>query len=1013
MYVLVLLGPTGQRKKELPLGADRVSVGSDAGNTIVIPKVGVEPRHCALERVEGGYKIVDLHTDHGTQVNGAYVVQRRLEVGDRIEFGGLTFLFERKQAARAPVATPIVRGAATTPRREAVRDEVEPDDDEVVDAPEHEVIDDPEALAAAEPPLHRKPTFALSLAWAAAGMVLIGGLWVVAQKYLSSGPQGPSIETMRREQFAALVDGGLFDEADRMLERSVGEQSLSGAARDQLRQSLEQAKARIKYAREALAELDADPKLSKERRIERLGELLERYRDVPEGAAEIALVLRLAQDMAPPVSAKDELPTIGAVAARADVAMKGSDYASAVAAWQSLQQSPLGTDIAAVSAGRHAIDEAARMGAAALERRADDALAKNDVLGALVLLDESELNAFRGTPYHASLEARALEVEAMASKVATGSGLVPTPIREPDAPAPADAVAEAEPPAPSPAKGSSEFDKPKPVAVDPVAAALADVLKAADEAFLAGDFAGSAATCQAQLSASLNVAATSVLARRIERANRARWFLEALVHAIENQPGLANGITVKDRDGTIEGQAKAVLDGMLLVKTATGDARLAPERIAPASAYALSRNVKWKSEDELNFAFFALSNADAKGFDQAIVKAAADPSLKVPVDSAIAFHRGMSEVPEWGFFRHEDQWLTFKEREESKNGVLVTAAFAKLDKRDEERAAGIEELKTLLPVARTTILDRLRTRRAAMVEQLIAAPDLGELDGLLEKRRELDRRRAHALELINDEVKYFYPYSAPECPPDKAALYPKVQQEVDDRVAQVREIWGDEFEETSSGFTLSSKFKRTYENLLEEEAILVAADGEGFSREVVMERIYLLPAKSSRVTLRNVALTPAERERLDRDADVLKFNATTQTSAQKQEVEQVWITNMYRLMFGRRALAIHDKLVRSSRGHSEWMARTGIFAHINPHDPKRRTPADRIKLEGYESSGSGENLAMTGGARAAHDAWCHSSGHHRNLLFESHNELGVGNVGNYWTQNFAGGGDYAGNLPDE
>lgn len=1014
MYVLVLLGPTGQRKKELPLGAERVSIGSDAGNTIVIPKVGVEPRHCALERVDGGFKIVDLHTDHGTQVNGAYVVQRRLAPGDRIEFGGLTFLFEHKQVARPPVATPIARSAAS-PRREAVAEPTTADDDdEVVDAPEHEVIDDPEALSAAEPPLHRRPTFALSLAWAAAGFVLIGGIWVVAQRHFASRPSGPSIETMRREQFTALVGGGLFDEADRMLERSVGEGSLAGSARDELRQMLEQAKARVKYAREALAELDADPKASKERRIERLRELLDRYRDVPEGAAEIAVALRLAEDMAPVVDPKDALPTIGAVASRADAALKGSDYASAVAAWQSLQQSSLQADIAAVAAGRRAIDESARVCADALVRRADDALARNDVLGALVLLDESELNAFRGTPYHTALEARAVEVEALASKTTQGQGLVPTPTPVDDSPS--KAVADSDPvpePPPAPAKPSSEFEKPKPVPVDPVAGALAGVLKAADEAFLAGDFTGSAATCQAQLSASLNLAATSVLSRRIERANRARWFLDALVHAIENQPAIANGVTVADRAGTVAGEAKAVLDGSLLVKTATGDQRISPDRLAPASVLALAKRTKWKSEDELNLACFALSCGEAKTFDLAIEKASADPSLKVPVDSAIAFHRGMSEVPEWGFFKHEDRWLTFKEREEAKNGVLVTAAFAKLDKRDEERAAGLDELKSLLPVARTTILDQLRTRRAAMVEQLTTATELAELDGLLETRRELDRRRAHALELIFDEVKYFYPYRAPECPPDKEKLYDEVQQEVDRRVAEVREVWGNEFEDTSAGFTLSTKFRRNYDRLLEEEAILVAADGEGFSREVVMERIYLLPAKSARVTLRNVALTPAERERLDRDADVMKFNATAQTSAQKQEVEQIWITNMYRQMFGRRALAIHDKLVRSSRGHSEWMARTGIFAHINPQDPKRRTPGDRIKLEGYEAGGSGENLALVPGARGAHDAWCHSSGHHRNLLYESHNEMGVGNVGNYWTQNFAGGGDYAGNLPDD
>ena len=42
--------------------------------------------------------------------------------------------------------------------------------------------------------------------------------------------------------------------------------------------------------------------------------------------------------------------------------------------------------------------------------------------------------------------------------------------------------------------------------------------------------------------------------------------------------------------------------------------------------------------------------------------------------------------------------------------------------------------------------------------------------------------------------------------------------------------------------------------------------------------------------------------------------------------------------------------------------------------------------------------------------WCHSSGHHRNLLYESHTELGSGQSGNFWTQCFGGGREYKGNL---
>jgi len=50
-----------------------------------------------------------------------------------------------------------------------------------------------------------------------------------------------------------------------------------------------------------------------------------------------------------------------------------------------------------------------------------------------------------------------------------------------------------------------------------------------------------------------------------------------------------------------------------------------------------------------------------------------------------------------------------------------------------------------------------------------------------------------------------------------------------------------------------------------------------------------------------------------------------------------------------------------------------------------------------------------GSAGALH-GWCQSSGHHRNLLFESHTEMGGAEVGPYWTENFGGAREYRGNL---
>jgi uncharacterized protein YkwD len=39
-------------------------------------------------------------------------------------------------------------------------------------------------------------------------------------------------------------------------------------------------------------------------------------------------------------------------------------------------------------------------------------------------------------------------------------------------------------------------------------------------------------------------------------------------------------------------------------------------------------------------------------------------------------------------------------------------------------------------------------------------------------------------------------------------------------------------------------------------------------------------------------------------------------------------------------------------------------------------------------------------AQGAHNGWIHSSGHHRNILMPGWSEMGTGQSGRYWTQNF-------------
>jgi uncharacterized protein YkwD len=108
-------------------------------------------------------------------------------------------------------------------------------------------------------------------------------------------------------------------------------------------------------------------------------------------------------------------------------------------------------------------------------------------------------------------------------------------------------------------------------------------------------------------------------------------------------------------------------------------------------------------------------------------------------------------------------------------------------------------------------------------------------------------------------------------------------------------------------------------------------------------------------------------------------------------------------------LAYNAKLWTAAHGHSDWMSRVGKLSHFED-DPARASPEQRMKLAGYDH-GAGENCAVgRSGPLEVLVRWCHSSGHHRNLLYESHTEMGAGQVGNYWTQCFGGGREYKGNL---
>lgn len=986
MLVLTYLDPAGGARRTIRLTGGRIEIGSHSECQVRLAGAGVAPRHAAVEPFGGGYKVVDLHTEHGTIVNGGYVAQKRLEAGDRIEVGGhaIACSEEGSDAPAALAAEPRARPRPPVPLRAA--------------APAS-----PDWAAAPEEPALRRTRRGDGKAShrALAGLLVATVVVMFALLLLRFLPEARVADTSGAARAAladVLIGAGKFDRAAEVIAALRAADPPAAAARED---ALERARLRDQHAREELAKLQDGSAREPKEELALAREAVEAYGNVPGVGSELGAALRDAEDRTR-VAGASAAPAVAALLQLTDAFLAARDYVGALHVWGGLGEPALPAESQLRRAAEAEIEAAADREAAGLIARADECSARQDWLGGLLALAEEEVRPFRGTAAFARLEAKAAEIELLAGPALDGArdalagGAVPQPTADRVEPRPT-----ADGAAPRPAVAPRAEQAPS----------LGD-LGAGDRAFHAADLAGATAAYEAALAAAPAGADRTPITRRIERAQRAGWFLDALAARIEADPAPVAGVAAATRSG--EKGAIAGAKGGRLAFAAAGapPVELRPLELDGRSCLALAKHFKWSAEEQLGLACLAMIDRDDAATDQALMKALDEPALKTAVDAAIALMRGMDAVPEWGFFRHDGRFVTFREREQLENAAAVAKAGKALDKAatPEDHEKALRDLIALVPVAKAEALALLRQRRSALLLDLAKAPEVLAHQKLLERKAELERRRAFALELIFDEVKYFYPYQPPDVPPDQAALYPKVQQEVDDRVQAVRDLWGNEFEEAAEGAPLSKAFRARLAMLRAERDVIAAGD-EAFQDEAEAAVFALLPAKAERLNLRNVALDVAERERLDRGDAVMLYNATIKSVATEPELEQLRITNHYRLMMGRQALALHDKLVLAARSHSDWMSRTGKFSHFED-TPQRRTPRDRILEQGYSSSGSGENIALNSGALPSHVAWCHSAGHHRNILYAGHSELGVGAIGRYWTQNFAGGGDYAGNLQD-
>ena len=72
------------------------TIGSVAGNTVVLADPAVSRKHAGIRKVDANYELADLGSTNGVYVNGHKVPKKTLEPGDIIRVGNTEAVFKRE-----------------------------------------------------------------------------------------------------------------------------------------------------------------------------------------------------------------------------------------------------------------------------------------------------------------------------------------------------------------------------------------------------------------------------------------------------------------------------------------------------------------------------------------------------------------------------------------------------------------------------------------------------------------------------------------------------------------------------------------------------------------------------------------------------------------------------------------------------------------------------------------------------------------------------------------------------
>src|SRR6266542_192470 len=145
------------------LVGDVITIGRASLNHIVIDNPAVSTQHAILARFDDSYRLKDLHSTNGTQVNGISITDAELKDGDKIQFGSVVAVF-----------------CGTLPQRLMKQTCCTPAGPLIVPVPAQTERESPMATAQISPPSSRKSTL---IAVAIAVLMIVGGAgWYLGHK---------------------------------------------------------------------------------------------------------------------------------------------------------------------------------------------------------------------------------------------------------------------------------------------------------------------------------------------------------------------------------------------------------------------------------------------------------------------------------------------------------------------------------------------------------------------------------------------------------------------------------------------------------------------------------------------------------------------------------------------------------------------------------------------------------------------------------------------------------------